>query len=165
MYLCLMRHGKAEPYREGCEDSRRELAEKGKKQAVLMADTARYWWPDGKTALWASPSVRTCQTAAYLSKKIDFGEFHTHPALERGDLRAVYRDILCGAEADVVCIIGHSPYLGQWTETWTGTAVDFKTGSMALFDYDPYGGMYGSASLLLYVHPKGARLIKERRRH
>lgn len=162
MYVCLMRHGKAEPYCEGSSDRRRELVEKGKKQAALMVDAAQRWWPEGRTVLWASPAVRTCQTAAFFHDHIPYEAFHTHAALASGDLDAVYRDILCRTDADVTCIVGHSPYLDQWAETWTGTKVDFKTGSMALFDYDPYGGPWGSAALLLYLHPKGARLMKSR---
>ena len=42
---------------------------------------------------------------------------------------------------------------------WTGTAVDFKTGSMALFDFDVHGGRIGSASLLFYVHPKALKFL------
>jgi phosphohistidine phosphatase len=38
--------------------------------------------------------------------------------------------------------------------------VDFKTGSMALFEYDPYSGNEGSASLVLYLHPKAALFMK-----
>ena len=64
MYVCLMRHGKAEPYHDGMDDKKRELIEKGKKQAAAMLDAARLWWPEGTTVLWASPYIRTCQTAA-----------------------------------------------------------------------------------------------------
>lgn len=162
MYVCLMRHGKAEPYTEGCDDNLRQLTEKGWKQAAIMTETARSWWPQGKTALWASPSLRTLQTASFFLGRIAYESFSTYPAIATGNFQSVYRGILCREDADVVCIVGHSPYLGQWAKLWTGTEIEFKTGSMALFDYDPYEGESGTASLLLYLTPRGARLMKER---
>lgn len=160
MYVCLMRHGKAEPYQQGMEDKQRVLIEKGKKQAAAMVDAASVWWPQGKTVLWASPHVRTCQTAAFFNKKIPYEEFHTHPAIAAGDLKTVYEDILSSSAADIVCIIGHSPYLEEWTRKWTGMDIQFKTGSMALFDYDPFEGDAGMASLLMYMTPKAAAMIR-----
>ena len=138
MYVCLMRHGKAEPYHDGMDDKKRELIEKGKKQAAAMLDAARLWWPEGTTILWASPYIRTCQTAAFFDTRIPYTAFHTHPAIAAGDLDAVYKDILCRSDGDVVCIVGHSPYLEQWTKAWTGLDIQFKTGSMA-FLCDIYG--------------------------
>ena len=72
---------------------------------------------------------------------------------------AVYDEILSRETADVVCLIGHSPFLDRWAQAWTGTAVDFKPGSMALFDFDVHGGRIGSASLLFYAHPKALKFL------
>ena len=47
----------------------------------------------------------------------------------------------------------------RWAQAWTGTAVDFKPGSMALFDFDVHGGRIGSASLLFYAHPKALKFL------
>lgn len=94
MYLCLMRHGKAQPFSLKKPDKLRELTEKGCCQAASMASWAASWWPEGKTALWVSPYVRTCQTASYLEQQLPIGQFHTHEALASGDLVAVYDQIL-----------------------------------------------------------------------
>ena len=94
MYLCLMRHGKAQPFSLKKPDKLRELTEKGCWQADSMANWAASWWPEGKTALWVSPYVRTCQTASYLEQQLPIGQFHTHEALASGDLVAVYDQIL-----------------------------------------------------------------------
>ena len=63
------------------------------------------------------------------------------------------------ADGEFVCLIGHSPFLDRWAQAWTGTAVDFKPGSMALFDFDVHGGRIGSASLLFYAHPKALKFL------
>ena len=104
MYVCLMRHGKAQPFELHQPDKLRELTEKGCNQASSMAKWAASWWPSGKTALWVSPYVRTCQTASYLEKYLPIEQFHTHKAIASGDLVAVYDEILSRETADVVCL-------------------------------------------------------------
>ena len=116
MYVCLMRHGKAQPFELHQPDKLRELTEKGCNQASSMAKWAASWWPSGKTALWVSPYVRTCQTASYLEKYLPIEQFHTHKAIASGDLVAVYDEILSRETADVVCLIGHSPFLDRWAQ-------------------------------------------------
>lgn len=120
MYVCLMRHGKAQPFELHQPDKLRELTEKGCNQASSMAKWAASWWPSGKTALWVSPYVRTCQTASYLEKYLPIEQFHTHKAIASGDLVAVYDEILSRETADVVCLIGHSPFLDRWARPGRG---------------------------------------------
>lgn len=98
MYVCLMRHGKAQPFYLHQPDKLRELTEKGCNQASSMAKWASSWWPSGKTALWVSPYVRTCQTAAYLEKHLPIEQFHTHKAIASGDLVAVYDGLQAGKQ-------------------------------------------------------------------
>ncbi|WP_301859301.1 histidine phosphatase family protein [uncultured Megasphaera sp.] len=157
MYVCLMRHGKAEPYTAGCDDGARKLVDKGKKQVAAVAETAPIWWPAGKTVIWTSPYIRARQTAEYMYQSISCTEMHTHEAIASGNWDAVYRQILCPAAADTICIVGHSPYLDQWASRWTGSTLEFKTGSIALFSYDPYAGAAGGGKLLLYLHPETAK--------
>lgn len=160
MYVCLVRHGKAEPYTLHKEDAARQLQEKGIKQIQIMAQAARHWWPDGKTFLWSSPYVRAYQTAELLQKALSAESIRTCRSIADGDLQQVYEDILCRDAGGVICIVGHAPALNCWAKEWTGTEVDFKTGSMALFEYDLYGGKLGSAKLLLYMHPEGAAMFQ-----
>lgn len=159
MYLCLMRHGKAEPFQLNQEDKLRELTEEGCKQVASMARWAASWWPEGTVSLWASPYIRTCQTASYLEKYLPIQKFHTHEAIASGSLVSVYDEILSRDPADVLCIVGHSPFLERWTQAW-GASIDFQTGSLALFDFDLHGGRIGSASLLLYAQPKALALLR-----
>ena len=86
MYICLMRHGNAEPFALGTADRSRELTAVGKKQAQAMIQTAQQWWPAGKTVLWSSPYVRACQTAVYFNGVIPYASFHTHEAIAEGTL-------------------------------------------------------------------------------
>ena len=90
MYVCLMRHGKAEPYHDGMDDKKRELIEKGKKQAAAMLDAARLWWPEGTTVLWASPYIRTCQTAAFFDTRIPYNGLRHGPVWIYSSKRAAW---------------------------------------------------------------------------
>ena len=53
----------------------------------------------------------------------------------------------------------HEPFLGHWAKEITGTPIDFRTGSIAIFEYDPALKPTGHGKLLLYVQPKAAALI------
>lgn len=159
MYVCVMRHGKAEPFKENKNDRDRMLTEVGEQQCELMASLAKRWWPAGKSSLWVSPYMRARQSASYLKKYIDFDSFHTHQAIADGNLEVVYEEILSREKVNVVCLIGHSPSIDKWAETWTGYAIDYKPGSLALFDYDPFSGKAGSGKLLMYINTKAAQLL------
>lgn len=159
MYICLMRHGKAEPYSTTKEDKDRELIEKGRNQVQTMAQAALHWWPDGIVSIWSSPYTRARQTAAIWEEQISPAAVNIHQAIADGDLETVYRDILCHDTSDVICLVGHAPYLNEWVKRWTGTEIDFKTGSAALLDFDVHDGKVGSASVLCYIQPKGAALF------
>jgi phosphohistidine phosphatase len=159
MYLCIMRHGKAEPFKTDKIDADRMLTEAGEQQCEQMASLAKKWWPAGKSSLWVSPYIRACQTAAYLKKYISFDSFHTHQAIADGNLDVVYTDILSREKSEIVCLVGHSPFIDKWAEAWTGYFVDYKPGSMALYEYDPFSGKAGTGKLLMYVHPKAGQLL------
>ncbi len=159
MYICLMRHGKAEPYRDGQDDSGRVLTSRGIQDVRDMAALARKWWPGGTTRIWTSPLIRACQTADIMSQSLQPAAIRTDCYIGDGDLSGLYEELKALPEMDILLIVGHQPYLDRWTEAWTGSPAGFKTASMALVSYDPYDGNFGKGKLLLYLHPAGARLF------
>lgn len=159
MFLCLMRHGKAEPFQKNGDDSQRHLTDVGKQRVTTMSSLAKRWWPAGKTAIWSSPFIRARETTIIMSRAVRPERIDTHEAIADGDFTAFYKQVLSHETADVVLVVGHEPYLGRWAKVLTGTAMDFKTGSMAFFDYDRTVEPVGQAKLLLYVQPKAAALI------
>lgn len=159
MYICLMRHGKAEPYRDGQDDSGRVLTSRGIQDVRDMAALARKWWPGGTTRIWMSPLIRACQTADIMSQSLQPAAIRTDCYIGDGDLSGLYEELKALPEMDTLLIVGHQPYLDRWTEAWTGSPAGFKTASMALVSYDPYDGNFGKGKLLLYLHPAGARLF------
>lgn len=159
MYICLMRHGKAELYRDGQDDSGRVLTSRGIQDVRDMAALARKWWPGGTTRIWTSPLIRACQTADIMSQSLQPAAIRTDCYIGDGDLSGLYEELKALPEMDTLLIVGHQPYLDRWTEAWTGSSAGFKTASMALVSYDPYDGNFGKGKLLLYLHPAGARLF------
>jgi phosphohistidine phosphatase len=162
MYVCLMRHGKAEAAADGMADADRRLNEKGIQQVMAMANLAKKLWPLGTTAVWASPLLRARETAVTMSRAIRAEKLSSHEAIASGDIQAVYTDILAQEKSDVVLLVGHEPYLSRWLKQWTGLSLDFKAGSMVLLDYDSTAGTVGQGSMILFVRPDGADLILRR---
>lgn len=159
MYLCLMHHGKAEPYSMDKEDGLRHLTEKGRSDVMTMASLAAQWWPMGTLRLWTSPSVRTCETAEIMGHQLHPTTVQTWEAIEKGDFMPLHEEILSDALAQSVLIVGHSPFLEDWTKKITGASFDYKTGALLCIDYDPYDGTYGKGKILLLFHPQGAQML------
>jgi phosphohistidine phosphatase len=159
MFLCLMRHGKAEIFKHGSNDSQRHLTENGRQRVTVMASLAKRWWPAGNTIIWSSPLVRARETAIIMGRAIHAVYMDIHPSIAVGDLRSFYQEVLIKEKNDVVLVVGHEPFLGHWAKEITGTPIDFKTGSIAIFEYDPAAEPAGHGKLLLYVQPKAATLI------
>ena len=159
MFLCFMRHGKAEPLATGGQDCDRVLTEKGTKQVEAMAALAKGWWPAGTTHIWCSPYERAWQSALIMSRQLHGADVKCHDAISEGDLDRFYEYILSAEQADTLLVVGHEPFLGRWMKALTGTALDFKAGSLALLEYDASTGTVGQGSLLFYVQPKATILL------
>jgi phosphohistidine phosphatase len=105
MELILWRHADAEP---GKDDAKRELTDKGRKQANRMA---KWLKPriDSDWLILVSPTVRTCQTADALNVKYD-----THITLgPDSSAPAILREAHWPDNDRNVLIVGHQPVLGQ----------------------------------------------------
>lgn len=159
MYVCLMRHGKAEPYSIGIEDGLRHLTEKGRADILAMAALASQWWPMGTMRLWTSPTVRTCETAEIMGRKLHPTTIQTWDAIEKGIFAPLHEEILGDALAQSILIVGHSPFLEEWTKKITGASLEYKTGTLVCMDYDPYDGVYGKGKIVLLFHPQGAQML------
>lgn len=128
MELILWRHADAEP---GKDDAKRELTDKGKKQAARVAKWLKQRI-DNEWLILASPTVRTRQTADALGLKYDtkitLGPESTAPAILR---EAHWPD-----RDRNILIIGHQPVLGQIAARLiTGQSGDlaFRKGSVWWF--------------------------------
>jgi phosphohistidine phosphatase len=108
MDLILWRHAEAEREADNIVDSKRRLTPAGQQQAADMAGWLKKRLPK-RTQIYASPTVRTVQTADYLElpyvieKKIAVGA-------DAVDLLAVAK---WPEERGAVLLIGHQPAIGR----------------------------------------------------
>lgn len=133
MELVLFRHGKAEDRSGGKPDGERPLTPLGKKKIKAAAKgLAQNLLKDRIVRIWSSPLVRAEQTAEILHaafpKKY---KIQTVPAISEGNLDALALDFQGFGEGDTIIIVGHEPFLSQWTEEISGAQLSFKPGSAA----------------------------------
>jgi phosphohistidine phosphatase len=109
MDLILWRHADAAPAKNESEpDFQRRLTGKGRKQAERMAEWLDRHLPDS-TKVFSSPSVRACETADALGRKV-----HKTEELLPGVPAA--RILIAAGWPDSrhpVVVVGHQPALGQ----------------------------------------------------
>jgi len=105
MELVLWRHADAE---EGQSDMKRELTEKGRKQADRMAQWLKPRM-DGKWRVLVSPAARARQTADALG--VDYKVCLTLGPLDTED--ALLREVEWPANERNVLVVGHQPTFGR----------------------------------------------------
>lgn len=146
MELVLWRHADAE---DGVADLKRELTDKGRRQAGKVA---RWLGPrlDGPWLILSSPAARATQTAEALDR-----DYEVRPALRPGaGEEALLREADWPGGGRNVVIVGHQPTLGR-VAAWmlTGHAVDFpvKKGALWWFTARHEGGPGPGETLLKAV--------------
>ncbi|MDZ7920584.1 SixA phosphatase family protein [Rhodoferax sp.] len=108
MDLILWRHAEAIDLDLVGDDMLRTLTSKGDKQATRMAAWLDRQLPDG-TKIWASPAVRTDQTAQALGRK-----FKKHSAIAPlGSVEDLLGLVQWPHAKGCVLVVGHQPTLGQ----------------------------------------------------
>ena len=147
--LVLMRHGKAKTLVEGQIDFDRELTEAGRRSlAATLNYELSFLAVDGEPVqVWASPSLRTVQTADLLVDALDSigikvkGPVHEIEALWEQDYDA-FLELVRACEEDVVIAVGHNPFVESLTEKLTGAVLPVATGGLVAIrlngrdDYD-----------------------------
>ena len=108
MDLILWRHAEAHELGDGQDDSKRDLTNRGEKQAARMAHWLDRQLPDG-TRIVVSPSRRTEQTALVLERK-----YKLRPELAPDASVAQLLELVQWPHAKhPVLVVGHQPTLGQ----------------------------------------------------
>ena len=117
MDLILWRHAEAIDLELVGDDMVRTLTAKGEKQATRMAGGLDRQLPDG-AKVWASPALRTEQTAQALGRK-----FKTHAALAPLSTVDDLLDLVHWPHAKgCVLVVGHQPTLGRTIARLLGLA-------------------------------------------
>ena len=148
MLVGLMRHGKAEPAREGVGDEERRLTPEGRR---LTEDVARIlpWRP---RVIYTSPLRRAVETAEIVAGLLGGVEVHVAEELRPDRFNAEAFRRLAG---EGVLMVGHAPSVEETLSALTGCRAKMKTSSIAIIDYDP---STGTGRLLALLVPPTAEL-------
>jgi len=117
MDLILWRHAEAQEPAQGMDDLERSLTRRGHRQAARMAAWLERQLPEG-TRIFASPSVRTVQTAQALERKFKL----CNELLPGATPDALLQLAGWPAAKKPVLIVGHQPTLGQTIARMLGIA-------------------------------------------
>ncbi len=115
MDLILWRHAEAVDPAPGDLDRNRPLTHRGEKQAARMAAWLERQLPD-TTRIWASPSLRTEQTARALGRKFKLSE----DIAPQGTVEQLLELAQWPHAKSCVLMVGHQPTMGQTIATLLG---------------------------------------------
>lgn len=133
--LILIRHGKAEERDSNPNDAKRELTEKGKQELKKIIPSLKNCLkPHIKIHIWSSPLIRASQTAKIIADKLKVKEITYYEFIEDGDFLGFSREVSKVSQQPIcLIVVGHEPYLGDWSEKISGYKLPFKKGAMAGF--------------------------------
>lgn len=153
MELILLRHAKAEDHAVALPDERRELTAKGRKRAHAVAGGLRRLLPEAARAeIWASPALRSRQTADIVADELGGAPVREHAAIYAGSLESLIDEWRLTAADRTVIVVGHEPYLSIWARQLAGVAIPFKKCAAAGFTLTPPD--FATGTLRWFAGPK-----------
>jgi phosphohistidine phosphatase len=132
--LIFIRHGKAKPLANGQVDSLRALTSKGKKEIEKMIPVLKDNLDnDMQLYLFSSFSLRSIQTAEIIAKEIGIKKIGKYEWVESGDIDFLEKEIKQKQSPFCIIIVGHNPYLSEWSHHMSGYFLPYKKGTMVGF--------------------------------
>ena len=133
--LVLVRHGKTEDASDSGRDIDRRLTAPGiRALEMTYPRTFSLLGEEPEVAIWCSPATRTLQTAGVVAEAVDACGIDVHQTLYDQDVAGFLAELkaaLPGLDADVLCVVGHAPFVNAVAQFLTGVALDFDKGAAA----------------------------------
>ncbi|MBF7097757.1 SixA phosphatase family protein [Alkalibacter mobilis] len=149
--IVFFRHGKAQEKVSKIEDTKRHLTEEGKELLETEMKGLMLMMPDDPAMqIWASKLDRSRETAEIIKQHIG-KEILVFDFINTGN----YKDMITSLKAcpvNSVLIVGHEPWLGDWSKKMTGCRLPFKKGAGAMFKPDTD---FEKFSISWFVQPQG----------
>lgn len=134
--ILLVRHSQAEDLLEGMDDATRSLTEKGKKKLRKISPFLKQRIREFETvSIFSSNLKRSIQSARILAKRLDRNYAGEQTFLQTGDTEALL-DLIRIEEVDCLILVGHQPYLSEFSENLSGLDLPFETCACACFSVD-----------------------------
>jgi phosphohistidine phosphatase SixA len=148
--LILIRHGIAEERTPEGDDFYRKLTEAGVEElTAFLPDIAPLLTESGNLKIWTSPLVRARQTAELVAEATAVEVIQPQEFLETGDFVAFREALEREDDGFNLALVGHEPYMSNWTKELIGAAIPFKKGAVALFTVDLNAEPIGNLEWLL----------------
>lgn len=159
--LVFFRHGDAEEVGESGDDSARKLTEKGAKRTRRMGKMITKLIPGKcRIQIWSSPLIRATATAEILSERWGL-KIKIHQAVATGDFEALKPHLALCQQEDCLLIVGHQPFLSEWTKYLTGVNLNFRKSAAVAIRYEPAQKAEEGeplSELLWYVQPNFSKV-------
>jgi phosphohistidine phosphatase SixA len=158
--LILLRHGIAEDVSSDNLDASRRLTEKGKKK---LQDNLPVLLPfidsDNQIEIWTSPLSRAKETAEILLPLIKPAELVFCDFVAHGDYQNFWAalDKLDDDKKYTIIIVGHEPYLSNWSSELCGLRLPFRKGAAAGIKLNTRDAV--DSELKWFLQPKEMNLL------
>lgn len=134
--IILVRHSSAEDLLEGMDDATRSLTEKGKKKLRKISPFLKQRIRAFETvSIYSSNLKRSIQSARILAKGLNRNYAGEQTFLQTGDTEALL-DLIRTDSVDCLILVGHQPYLSEFSENLSGLDLPFETCACACFSVD-----------------------------
>jgi len=132
--LILIRHGIAENIAEDGTDFNRKLTNEGreklKRRLPNLKSKVQYL---ENSQIWTSPLLRAKETAEILSESLSIEEIRYYDFVAEGSYDEFLTMVNLAEENTTIFVVGHQPYLGDWSYEMTKKSIPFKKGAGASF--------------------------------
>ncbi len=132
--LILIRHGIAENIAEDGTDFNRKLTNEGreklKRRLPNLKSKVQYL---ENSQIWTSPLLRAKETTEILSESLSIEEIRYYDFVAEGSYDEFLTMVNLAEENTTIFVVGHQPYLGDWSYELTKKSIPFKKGAGASF--------------------------------
>ncbi len=132
--LILIRHGIAENIAEDGTDFNRKLTNEGREKLTRrlpnLKSKVQYL---ENSQIWTSPLLRAKETAEILSESLSIEEIRYYDFIAEGSYDEFLTMVNLAEDNSTIFVVGHQPYLGDWSYELTKKSIPFKKGAGASF--------------------------------
>ncbi len=134
--IIFVRHSIAEDLLDGMDDATRSLTEKGKKKLRKISPFLKQMIREFETvSIFSSNLKRSIQSAQILAKRLKRNYAGEQTFLQTGDTEALL-DLIRDEDVECLILVGHQPYLSEFSENLSGLDLPFETCACACFRID-----------------------------
>jgi phosphohistidine phosphatase len=149
--LILIRHADAYPLEDN-EEAMRDLTDEGVKSiSDIVPGLCKFIKKPHKSVIISSDYLRATKTALLLASQCGFSYVGEHPFVRTGDFSELIKFVV-SCKSNTIIVVGHQPFLTEWSELLTGCALPFKKVAAAGFRLDEE-----DCELLWFMQPKALR--------